>query len=476
MSGADTHPIGTAPPVLHRAHRIAQESGGIQLPMQPVVLPGYTPEQMVDKICALVLRERVFFWWWVLLLPFLALFAIGLCSAFWLFYKGPGVWGVDWPVMWGFALVNYVWWIAIASGGTFISALFFLARAEWRASINRTAETMLLFAAAAAGIYPIMHLGRPWFAYWLFPYPDTMALWPQFRSPLFWDFAALFAYVVASILYWYFGLIPDFASVRDRAKRRGAQVFYGVLAFGFRGSRSAWRHFRATYAIMAALMAPLVISVHSFVGNDFSGAQTTGWHSTEFPPFFVFGALHSGFAVVVFLIIPLRRLYRLEPYITARHIEVLGRLMIATTFAMAYAYLMDAFNSFYSQDKFEHLYASAAMFGPYGWVFWGKVTLNVLVTQLLWLRPVRLNQIAMMLIALGVIVGMWLERFQIVITSLSHTKMPSAWGYFHATFWDWTLMAGTIGMFFSGFLIAIRIVPAISMHEVAELMHKKSAA
>jgi molybdopterin-containing oxidoreductase family membrane subunit len=301
-----------------------------------------------------------------------------------------------------------------------------------------------------------------------------MGLWPQFRSPLFWDFIALFTYVLASVLFWYLGLIPDFASVRDRAKRRGAQVIYGVLALGFRGSRTAWRHFRATYATMAAVMAPLVVSVHSFVGNDFSGAQTTGWHSTEFPPFFVFGALHSGFAVVVFLIIPLRRLYRLEAFITSRHIEVLGRLMIATSLAMAYAYMMDSFNSFYSQDKFEHSYASASMFGHYAGIFWGKIALNILIPQLLWLRAVRLNQIAMMIIPFGIIVGMWLERFQIVVISLSHTKMPSSWGYFAGTIWDWTLLLGTIGMFFSGFLIAIRLVPAISMHEVAELMKKRS--
>ncbi len=473
MSGSESV-AGKAAPELHRAHLREQESGGIQLPMQPVVLPGHTVEGMVDRVSALVLREHAFLWWWLALLPSATLFLMGLCSAFWLFYKGVGVWGVNWPVMWGFALVSYVWWIAIASGGTFVSAIFYLTRSEWRAAINRTAETMLLFAAAAAGIYPIMHLGRPWFAYWLFPYPDTMALWPQFRSPLFWDFAALFTYVIASIVYWYIGLIPDFAAVRDRARRRSAQIIYGVLAFGFRGSRKEWRHFKATYAVMAAIMAPAVVSIHTFVGNDFSGAQTTGWHSTEFPPFFVFGALHSGFAVVALLIIPLRRLYRLEPFITSKHIDVLGRLMVATSLAMAYAYMMDAFNGYYSPDRFEHLYASASMFGHYKGIFWGKIALNILLPQLLWFRRVRLNQFMMLLICFGIVVGMWLERFAIVITSLSHTKMPSSWGYFYGTVWDWTLLFGTVGMFFTGFLIAIRYVPAISMHEVAELMKKKA--
>lgn len=475
MTGAHTGPSGVKSVEMPRAHLIEQQIGGVQLPLQPVLLPGQTAASMTDRICALALRERAFLWWWVPLVPFALLFALGVCSGFWLFYRGPGVWGVDWPVMWGFALVNYVWWIGIASGGTFVSALFYLVRVDWRTSINRTAETMLLFAAVAAGIYPIMHLGRPWFAYWLFPYPDTMALWPQFRSPLFWDFAALFTYVTASIAFWYFGLIPDFASVRDRARRRGSQLLYGVLALGFRGSRCEWLHFRATYGVMAAIMAPLVVSVHSFVGNDFSAAQTTGWHSTEFPPFFVFGALHSGFAVVVLLIIPLRRLYRLEAFITSRHVDVLGKLMIVTTFCMAYAYMMDSFNSFYSPDRAEHEYAQAAMFGHYAGIFWGKLALNVVLTQLLWFRAVRLNQVMMMLIALGVIVGMWLERFDIVIVSLSYNKMPSAWGYFHPTFWDWSLMAGTIGLFFGGYLVAIRVIPVVSMYEIRELMKKHRA-
>jgi len=475
MSGAEASPAGGATAQISRAYLLEQQSGGVQLPMQPVLLPGQTAGSMTDRICALALRERAFLWWWVLLVPFALMFLLGVCSGFWLFYRGPGVWGVDWPVMWGFALVNYVWWIAIASGGTFVSALFYLVRVDWRTSINRTAETMLLFAAVAAGLYPIMHLGRPWFAYWLFPYPDTMALWPQFRSPLFWDFAALFTYVVASIVFWYFGLIPDFASVRDRARRRGSQLLYGMLALGFRGSGREWRHFRAAYGVMAAIMAPLVISVHSFVGNDFAAAQTTGWHSTEFPPFFVFGALHSGFAVVVLLIIPLRRLYRLEAFITSRHLDALGKLMIVTTFCMAYAYMMDAFNSFYSPDRAEHVYAQAAMFGRYAGIFWGKIALNVFLPQLLWFRAVRLNQIMMLLIALGVTVGMWLERFDIVIVSLSYSKIPSSWGYFHPTFWDWSLMAGTIGLFFGGYLLAIRLIPVVSMYEMRELMKKRRA-
>ena len=252
----------------------------------------------------------------------------------WLFYAGIGIWGVDWPVAWGFALISYVWWIAIASGGTFVSALFYLVKVEWRTSTNRIAETMTLFAAACAGIYPILHLGRPWLFYWLFPYPDTMDLWPQFRSPLLWDFFALLTYVVASILFWYLGLLPDLATVRDRATTRGKQILYGVMALGFRGSDAQWRHYHATYGVLAAIMAPLVVSVHSVVGLDFAGAATAGWHSTQFPPFFVFGALLSGFAMVLLLIAPMRRLLNLQDFITGRHFDVLCRLMLVSSLCL----------------------------------------------------------------------------------------------------------------------------------------------
>src|SRR6185437_11918737 len=273
------------------------------LARDPVVLPGATNESMTDHICAIALRERAFLWWLIAMVPLTLLTGVLVGAILWLFYAGIGIWGVDWPVVWGFALINYVWWIAIASGGTFISALFYLVKAEWRTSLNRIAETMTLFAAGCAGIYPILHLGRPWLFYWLFPYPNTMSLWPQFRSPLLWDFFAILTYVISSILFWYFGMIPDLATVRDRATTRGKQIFYGVLAVGFRGSDRQWRHLHAAYGVLAAIMAPLVVSVHSIVGLDFAGGLTVGWHSTEFPPFFVFGALLSGFAMVLLLIV-----------------------------------------------------------------------------------------------------------------------------------------------------------------------------
>ena len=286
---------------------------------------------MTDHICAIALRERAFLWWWIAFIPASLLSGLLLVAIVWLFYAGVGIWGIDWPVAWGFALIGYVWWIAIASGGTFTSALFYLVKVEWRTSINRIAETMTLFAAACAGIYPILHLGRPWLFYWLFPYPDTMRLWPQFRSPLLWDFFAILTYVISSILFWYLGLLPDLATVRDRATTRGKQILYGAMAMGFRGSDRQWRHYHAAYGVLAAIMAPLVVSVHSIVGLDFAGAATVGWHSTQFPPFFVFGALLSGFATVLLLIVPLRRLLHLQDVITGRHFDVLCRLMLVSS-------------------------------------------------------------------------------------------------------------------------------------------------
>ena len=389
-------------------------------------------------------------------------------SILYLFYAGVGIWGISWPVVWGFAIINYVWWIAIASGGTFISALFYLTRSDWRSSTNRIAESMTLFGAACAGIYPILHLGRPWFFYWLVPYPSTMHTWPQFRSPLLWDFFAILTYVIASVLFWYLGLVPDLATMRDHALARGKQVFYGVLALGFRGSGQQWRHYHATYAVFAAIMAPLVCSVHSVVGLDFAGAATVGWHSTEFPPFFIFGAFLSGFATVLVLIIPLRRLMRLDRYITGRHIDVLCRLMLTSSLFLFYAYIMDAFTVFYGAQQAERIEFLDRLFGSYAAIYWSTIAFNVVLPQLLWFRGVRLNQPLVLLISFGIIYGMWCERFMIVVMALHRQNLPSSWGEFHGTVWDWLTMAGTVGFFFFGILLVARLVPMIAMFELRE--------
>lgn len=444
------------------------------VPLQPVVVGHPTPGAMTDKIVGVLLRERVHLWWWIALLPAAGLLGWGCVAVGWLFYAGVGVWGIDWPVVWGFALINYVWWIAIASGGTFISALFFLVRVEWRTSINRIAETMTLFAAACAGIYPILHLGRPWFFYWLFPYPNTMTLWPQFRSPLLWDFFAIITYVLSSIIFWYIGMIPDLASVRDQAKSPLGQKFYGVLALGFRGTAGQWRHFRATYGAMAALMAPLVVSVHSVVGLDFAGGESPGWHSTQFPPFFVFGAFLSGFATVTLLVLPARAAFGLQSYMTGRHVNVLGKLIVASSLAMGYSYMMDAFSTFYGPDQAEKTMFTARMFGEYSYVYWSTLLFNVTLPQLLWIRRLRMNQAVLVLVCLGIIVGMWFERYEIVVTSLHRPNLPSAWGDFSGSFWDWSIMGGTVGLFLTGILVSIRVVPIVAMHEMRELLEHPS--
>jgi Ni/Fe-hydrogenase subunit HybB-like protein len=445
---------------------------GIPAPstFDPVVLPGSNNPDMTDHVCGLALRRRAFFWWWVAIAPFGLLTAVLAGTILYLFYAGVGIWGIDWPVVWGFAIINYVWWIAIASGGTFISALFYLTRSDWRSSVNRIAESMTLFGAVCAGIYPILHLGRPWFFYWLFPYPSSMQVWPQFRSPLLWDFFAILTYVIASVLFWYLGLLPDLATMRDKAPTRGRQVTYGVMALGFRGSGRQWRHYRATYSVFAAIMAPLVCSVHSIVGPDFAGAATVGWHSTEFPPIFICGAFLSGFATVLILIVPLRRLLRLERYITGRHIDVLCRLMLTSSLFVFYAYGMDAFSVFYGGDRAERAEFVERVFGYYAAIYWATLLFNVAMPQLLWRRSVRQNQVVVLLISLGVIIGMWCECFMIVVVSMHRSHLPSAWGVYHGTIWDWLTMAGTVGLFFFGILLVVRLLPVISIFEMRELV------
>ncbi|MGH6847978.1 MAG: NrfD/PsrC family molybdoenzyme membrane anchor subunit [Methylocella sp.] len=443
------------------------------LPRDPIVLPGPTIGSMTDHICAIALREHAFLWWWVAIIPALLLTGVLVGAILWLFYAGIGIWGVDWPVVWGFAIINYVWWIAIASGGTFISALFYLAKVEWRTSLNRLAETMTVFAAACAAVYPVLHLGRPWLFYWLFPYPNTMTLWPQFRSPLLWDFFAILTYVISSILFWYFGLIPDLATMRDRAVAPRKQILYGVFALGFRGSDSQWRHYHATYGVMAAIMAPLVISVHSIVGLDFAGAATVGWHSTEFPPFFVFGALLSGFAMVLLLVVPLRRLLSLESFITGRHLDILCKMLLVSSLCLAYAYMMDAFSVFYGAESAEKTQFVDKIKGSLAWIYWATILFNVALPQLMWFSRLRINQTLIVLVSLGVIVGMWCERYMIVVMSLRRTHMASAWGNFDPTFWDWATLFGTVGLFLSGILLAVRFLPAISMFEMRKLLQRR---
>jgi Ni/Fe-hydrogenase subunit HybB-like protein len=456
--------LSSMPPAETRAPRASD----------PVILPGQSGASMTHYICDIALRKRMGVWWIATLVLALILVSALIGSSAFLFYAGVGIWGIDWPVVWGFAIINYVWWIAIASGGTFISALFYLARVEWRSSLNRLAETMTIFAAACAATFPILHLGRPWLFYWLFPYPNTMTLWPQFRSPLLWDFFAILTYVISSILFWYFGLVPDFATLRDRAATPGKRSFYGILALGFRGSDQQWRHYHAAYGVLAGIMAPLVISVHSIVGLDFAGAATVGWHSTQFPPFFVFGALLSGFAMVLLLIIPLRRLLGLEDFITGRHFDVLGKLLLTSSLCVAYAYMMDAFMTFYGSEESEKALFLNKISGSDAPIFWASILFNVLLPQLMWSQRARLNETLVALVSLGVIVGMWCERYAIVVMSLRRTHLLSSWGNYAPTLWDWLTLFGAIGLFVTGILLAIRLLPVISMFEMRDLLARRA--
>jgi len=397
---------------------------------------------------------------------------IFLVSITWLFYRGVGIWGIVIPIAWGFAIVNFVWWIGIGHAGTLISAILLLLKQDWRTSINRFSEAMTLFAVACAGMFPILHLGRPWLAYWLLPYPNTMWLWPQPRSPLIWDVFAVSTYATVSLVFWFTGLIPDFASMRDlRPKTRAGRIF-GMLAMGWRGSARHWARYQKAYLLLAGLSTPLVVSVHSVVSFDFSVAIVPGWHTTIFPPYFVAGAIYSGFAMVLTLAIPVRRWYHLEDMITTRHIECMAKVMLGTGLIVAYGYAMEAFMAWYSGDQYErYMFLNRSWVGGYWWTYWLLISCNIVIPQLLWSRRVRLNVWAVFGVSLVVNVGMWLERFVIVVTSLTRDFVPSSWGMYYPTIWDWSTYAGTIGVFLCLMFLFIRGIPAISIFEMREVVH-----
>jgi molybdopterin-containing oxidoreductase family membrane subunit len=387
-----------------------------------------------------------------------------------LFLEGVGIWGVNIPVGWGFAIVNFVWWIGIGHAGTLISAILLLLRQQWRTSINRFAEAMTLFAVACAGLFPVLHLGRPWVAYWLFPYPDTMKLWPQFRSPLVWDAFAVSTYATVSLLFWYVGLVPDLATLRDRARNRAAKIVYGILSMGWRGSAVHWYRHETASLLLAGLATPLVVSVHTIVSFDFAYGLVPGWHSTIFPPYFVAGAVFQGFAMVLTLAIPVRKLFHLEDFITTRHLDNMGKVMLATGLVVAYGYMSETFIAWYSGDTYEQFMTINRMIGPYAVLYWGLITCNILIPQLLWLRKIRVNVAALFAIAMAVNIGMWLERFVIVVVSLHRDFMPSAWGMYYPTRWDWFTFFGTVGLFLTLLLLFIRFLPLISIFEMRELV------
>jgi molybdopterin-containing oxidoreductase family membrane subunit len=438
----------------------------------PVLAPGQSYATVTDHLAALVLRRPLHRGWLLAEAVAAALLAVLFVAATYVFARGVGVWGVNVPVAWGFAIVNFVWWIGIGHAGTLISAFLLLMRQRWRTSINRLAEAMTIFAVCCAGIMPLLHLGRPWFFYWLLPYPNTMGLWPQWRSPLVWDVFAVSTYLLVSLVFWYLGLVPDLATLRDRARGRFAQVAYGVLSLGWRGDARHWARYESAYLLLAGLAAPLVISVHSIVSLDFAMEIVPGWHSTIFPPYFVAGAVFSGFAMVLTLVVPARKVYGLEAYITPRHLDAMAKLMLATGLLVAYGYMSELFMAWLSHDPYNRAVALHRLAGPYAWVFWAVMGCNVVVPQALWLKRVRTSPLALFGVGLVANVGMWLERFMIVVTSLAQGYMPSSWRLFAGTGWDYAVLAGSVGLFFFLFFLFLRLLPMISIYELRELVHE----
>jgi molybdopterin-containing oxidoreductase family membrane subunit len=437
---------------------------------QPLIGPGHTLKSVTDKISYIVLQRETPLGWWIGFGITGAMTAMLGVSIIKLVVSGIGVWGVNQPVGWGFAIINFVWWIGIGHAGTLISAILLLLRQTWRTSINRFAEAMTLFAVANAGLYPLLHVGRPWLAYWLFPYPNTMGVWPQFRSPLMWDVFAVSTYATVSFLFWYIGLIPDLAVLRDRAKNKFFKIGYGALAMGWRGASRHWDRYETAYLLLAGLATPLVVSVHTVVSFDFAAGIIPGWHTTVFPPYFVAGAIFAGFAMVLTLGIPIRAIYKLEDFITTRHLENMAKVMLAMGLVVAYGYAIEAFMAWYSGNPYEEFMIMNRLTGPYRHMYWALLLCNILTPQILWLRAARKNTWVLFFVAMSVNVGMWLERFIIVVTSLHRDFLPSSWGMYSGTMWDWMTYIGTIGFFLFLLLLFVRFLPMIAIAEMKGLV------
>jgi Ni/Fe-hydrogenase subunit HybB-like protein len=426
----------------------------VDLDKAPVIEPGYTFGTVTEKISAIVLNRPASNGWFIgfglaFMLTMMLLFAIG-----YLFLRGIGIWGNTVPIGWGFEIVNFVWWIGIGHAGTLISAILLLLRQSWRNSINRFAEAMTLFAVACAGIFPAIHVGRPWLAYWLFPIPNTMGVWPQFRSPLMWDVFAVSTYATTSALFWFIGLIPDLATLRDRTDNKALKIVYGMFALGWRGSARHWHRYETAYLLLAGLATPLVLSVHTVVSFDFAVGIVPGWHTTIFPPYFVAGAIYSGFAMVLMLAIPIRKIYGL----------------LATGLIVGYGYMIEAFMSWYSGDRYDAFTVWNRLHGPYAPMYYALLICNIFIPQVLWIRRLRTSPVALFLISGVILVGMWLERFVIIVMSLHRDFLTSSWGMYYQTRWDWMTYIGTMGMFLAAIFLFLRILPAISIFEMRTLL------
>ena len=430
---------------------------------------------ITQTVCGIIERPKPPPAWYIA-------FAVSLCflgvlgaMLFYLIATGIGVWGNNIPVAWAFDIINFVFWVGIGHAGTLISAILFLFRQKWRTSINRFAEAMTIFAVICAAIFPGVHIGRPWLAYWLFPIPNQMYMWPNFRSPLLWDVFAVGTYATTSLLFWYFGMIPDLATLRDRSKSKVRQFFYGLFALGWRGSNRQWHRYERAYLILAALATPLVLSVHSVVSFDFAVAQLPGWHATIFPPYFVAGAIFGGFAMVVLLMVPARKWFGLKELVTIRHLENMCKVILLTGTIVGYAYSMEFFVAWYGGSRFEQFAFINRAFGPYAWAYWTMISCNVLSPQVFWFKSLRTNPAVMVVVAILVTIGMWFERFVIIVISLHRDFLPSSWGFYKPTAVDLLTLAGSFGLFFTLFLLFCRYLPMISMAEVKAIMPQAHA-
>ncbi len=435
-----------------------------------VLAPGHTFKSVTEKISRIVLTSHTPLGWFGGILLASSIATLVAIAVTWLFLKGVGIWGITQPVAWGFAIINFVWWIGIGHAGTLISAILLLFKQTWRNSINRFAEAMTIFAVVCAGMFPLIHVGRPWLGYWLFPYPNSMNVWPQFRSPLLWDVFAVSTYATISVVFWYIGMVPDFGTMRDRAKSSFAQYTYGLLSLGWRGSARHWMRYETASLLLAGLATPLVLSVHSVISFDFAVAVLPGWHTTIFPPYFVAGAVYSGFAMVINLAVPIRAFYHLEDMITIRHIDNMAKVMLTTGLIVAYGYSMEVFMAWYSASHWEFFMMWNRMFGPMGWSYWVLIACNIAIPQVMWLRSTRTSPMKMFFVSLIVNTGMWFERFVIVVTSLYRDFLPSSWGTYKATRWDYATYIGTIGLFTTLFLLFVRFLPMIPMSEIRMML------
>ena len=420
---------------------------------------------ITNKICSIV-EEKTPRWWWVF---FVLSVAIASFTAFGLVYlvsTGVGVWGLANPVNWGWAIVNFVFWIGIGHAGTLISAILCLLKQKWRTSINRPAEAMTIFAVMCAGIFPAFHVGRVWFAWWLFPFPNANGIWPNFRSPLEWDVFAVSTYFTVSVLFWYMGMIPDLGTLRDRATKAWRKYFYGILSMGWRNSNRNWSNYEMAYLLLAGLSTPLVLSVHTIVSFDFSVSLVPGWHTTIFPPYFVAGAIFSGFGMVLTLMLPLRAVYKLHDVVTQYHIDCMCKIILATGSMVGYAYAMEFFIAWYSANSFEGFTFINRAFGQYAWSYWIMISCNVISPQLFWFKTIRENTALVWIITIFVNIGMWFERFVIAVTSLANDYLPSSWGYYSPTVVDIFTFFGTFGLFSALFLLFVRFFPLMPIGEI----------